>query len=149
MFGGRGASLKWIGHRSIPERKATEHAPVDAVNGLRAGRCAAQVVVRLVENCAADSRHLDLLDREFQALLGWNAQQDQMTWLFRLLKSAAGFQADMAHLDDLIGKRNIRANQDVGIVRGCLLLRHGRIPCSTQRQALRQAQRMLQKAKRP
>ncbi len=71
-----------------------------------------------------DAQHLDLFDGKIQVFFGWNTQHDERTGFLRLLKSVAGFQASVADLDDLIGERNVRANQNVGIARRWLRLRH-------------------------
>lgn len=77
-----------------------------------------------MEHHTADAPQLDLLDGEFQVFLRRNTQHDEMARFLGLLKAAAGFQTGVADLDDLIGKRNIRANQDVGVARRRLSLRH-------------------------
>lgn len=107
-----------------------------AFDGLRAGRCIAHVVVRFAKDCAMDACQFYSFDGCLQVLLRGNAKHYEIACLLWRLKSVPSFQASVAYLDDLIRERNVRANQNVDIVRIRLHLRHGRVPCLTWQPAL-------------
>ncbi len=96
-----------------------------AFEGLRAGRCIAHVVVRFAKDYATDARQFYAFGCSLQVRLRGNAKHYEVARLLWLLKSVSSFQASVAYLDDLISERNVRANQNVDIVRIRLHLRHG------------------------
>ena len=107
-----------------------------AFDGLRAGRCIAHVVVRFAKDCAMDACQFYSFDGCLQVLLRGNAKHYEIACLLWRLKSVPSFQASVAYLDDLIRERNVRANQNVDIVRVRLHLRHGRVPYFARQPAL-------------
>jgi hypothetical protein len=57
-----------------------------------------------------------LLNRIKQVCFRRNAKHNQVARILWLAKSAPGFQASVPNLDDLTGKRQVGANQDIAIL---------------------------------
>lgn len=81
-----------------------------------------------MEDGTADPGPANVAEGRAQMVRGGNAEDYQVAGVGGLIEAVACLDARMAHLDDLIGERNVRADQDVDVARGNLRISHGKGP---------------------
>ena len=109
-------------------REIAEDPATGTHDGLGAERAVADAIVRFVEDSATDAGALDSLAGGEQMPFVRHSQQDQVAVGNRLPETGSGLQAGVAGLDELVGQRQVGADQKVGVAGWQLAVRHAYPP---------------------